>query len=164
MQALSKERVPVLNIIAAQGDNITWWNFTSWCRGGATHDHDHELITQPKNVLAWYSFLIGDGKWKYILKRMSSFRHLNWWQNILFYDKSFIILGTEKVYNIGHVAASKARNESFKRTVELSNGKHLSFKKIRKCKKKKKIETLSCGCYSNGLFCKTIAIVNNTSI
>ncbi len=32
MQALSKERVPVLDIIAAQRDNITCWKFTSWCR------------------------------------------------------------------------------------------------------------------------------------
>jgi hypothetical protein len=68
MQALSKERVPVLNIIAAQRDNITWWKFTSWWRRWSTHDHDHELIMRPKNVLARYSFLIGVESWN-IYKR-----------------------------------------------------------------------------------------------
>ncbi len=84
---LSKRRVPVLSIIAAQRDNITWWNFPSWCRGGATQGCDHELIMHPKMCLTWYSFLIEGGKWKYTQKRISSFRQLNWLQNIIFYDK-----------------------------------------------------------------------------
>ncbi len=72
---LSKRRVPVLSIIAAQRDNIT----------------DHELIMRPKMCLTWYSFLIEGGKWKYIQKRISSFRHLNWIQNITFYDNILLL-------------------------------------------------------------------------
>jgi len=40
---LQKRRVLVLSIIAAWRDHATWWNFPSWCRGGASHDHNHDL-------------------------------------------------------------------------------------------------------------------------
>jgi len=74
-----KRQVLIVSIIAAWRDHATWWNFPSWYRGGASHDHNHDLIILPKMCLTWYSFLF-EGKWKYIQKRISSFRHLNWLQ------------------------------------------------------------------------------------
>ncbi len=59
MQAHSKKRVPVLTIIAPQRDNMAWWKFTSWCRGWATHDHDHVLIKWPKMCWLNTHFLSG---------------------------------------------------------------------------------------------------------
>jgi len=59
---LQKRRVLILSIIAAWCDHVTWWNFTSWCCGGASHDPNHDLIMRPKMCLTWYSFLFRGGR------------------------------------------------------------------------------------------------------
>ena len=120
---LQKRRVLVLSIIAAWLDHATWWNFPSWCRGGASHDHNNDLIMRPKMCLTWYSFLF-EGEVKIYTKENKFFPtfELTTKYHILqyLYDDATNMYSLTITFKIFNKNLSRANNSNWKRFCVLS--------------------------------------------